>query len=207
MTTAAHVAPEHDDASVLRRQDARQKQAHAVLDLLQPMQRWERFGEPRLCGAMSYDLLAASDIDIEIFGDLRVDAGFSLVSAWARDPAVHKVLFINAVNEPDAGLGWELHYMLEEVSWAVQMWLLPVGYAGPRSADLVAPMRAALCPGTHSRILRIKEGLLARKTEYRSIDVYRAVLDHGVNDVEEYDQWCGSYSSTGLINWRPAPRR
>lgn len=201
-------APESgDDAAVLDRQDARQKKAHAVLTALRPLQRWERFGEPRLCGAMSYGLMVAPDIDIEIFGDLRVDAGFSLVSDWARDPAVDRALFINALGAPDGGLGWELHYRLEEVRWTVQMWLLSPDYDGPRSADLVAPMRTALCSNTRSRILHIKEALVARKDEYRSIDVYRSVLDHGVNGVEEYDRWCRSYSSTGLIDWRPAPRR
>lgn len=208
MNVSAAAAPEpSDDVSLLDRQDARQDKARTVLDMLQPLQQWERFGEPRLCGAMSYGLLVAPDIDIEIFGDLRVDAGFSLVSEWARDPAVDRVLFINAVGEPDAGLGWELHYRLDGVRWALQMWLLPAGYEGPRSADLVAPMSAALCPGTRARILCIKEALVERETSYRSIDVYRAVLDHGVNAVEEYDQWCRSYSSTGMINWRPAPLR
>ncbi|NUR97010.1 MAG: hypothetical protein HOV67_17355 [Kribbellaceae bacterium] len=208
MTASATVAPESgDDASVLERQDARQVQARAVLDTLQPLPRWEEFGEPRLCGAMSYGLLVAPDIDIEVFGDLRVDAGFSLVAEWARDPAVDRVLFINAVGEPDAGLGWELHYRLDGVRWAVQMWLLPADYDGPRSADLVAPLRAALCRSTRALILRIKEALVQHEAEYRSIDVYRAVIDHGVNDVEEYDQWCRSYSSTGLVNWRPVRYR
>lgn len=208
MKASATDAPESaDDASLLARQDARQEKARTVLDTLRPLQRWERFGEPRLCGAMSYGLLVAPDIDIEIFGDLRVETGFSLVSEWARDPAVDRVLFINAVGEPDAGLGWELHYRLDDVRWAVQMWLLPADYEGPRSADLVAPMRAALCSTTRSRILRIKEVLVARKAEYRSIDVYRAVLGHGVKGVEEYDRWCRSYSSTGLLNWSPAPLR
>jgi hypothetical protein len=196
-----------DDAAVLDRQDARQKKARAVLAALQPLERWERFGKPRLCGAMSYGLLVAPDIDIEIFGDLRVNAGFSLVSDWARDPAVDRALFINAVGAPDGGLGWELRYWLEDVGWTVQMWLLPHDYGGPRSADLVAPMRTVLRSNTRRRILHIKEALVARKDEYRSIDVYRSVLDDGVNDVEEYDRWRRSHSSTGLLDWSPAPRR
>ncbi|MFJ9841738.1 hypothetical protein ACIRYZ_14950 [Kitasatospora sp. NPDC101155] len=39
------------------------------------------------------------------------------------------------------------------------------------------------------------------------IDVYRAALDYGVESVEEYDRRYRPYSSTGLINWRPAPPR
>ncbi|MEU2021883.1 hypothetical protein ABZ565_06925 [Streptomyces sp. NPDC016469] len=206
MTATAVGAPGHErDAAVLARQAARQKQALGVLDALRPLQRWERFGEPRLCGAMAYGLLVAPDIDIEVFGELHVDAGFSLVSEWARDPAVERLLFINAVGEPDAGLGWELQYRYEGERWAVQMWLLAADYDGPRSADLVAPMRAALRTTTQARILRIKEALVGRGEEYRSIDVYRSVLDGGVNDVEEYARWCRSYSSTGMINWRPSP--
>ncbi|MFE9407318.1 hypothetical protein ACFYN0_00735 [Streptomyces sp. NPDC006704] len=196
-----------DDTSLLQRQDARQEQARAVLDELQPLLRWEQFGIPKLCGSMSYGLLVAPDIDIEIYGALQVDAGFCLVSEWARNPAVDRVLFLNAVNESDAGLGWEVRHRIGGVPWMVQMWLLPVDYNGPRSADLVEPMRAALCRQSRSAILGIKEALVARDTEYRSIDVYRAVLDDGVKNVEEYDRWCRSYSSTGMLNWRPAPRR
>ena len=122
-----------DDAAVLDRQDARQKRARAVLAALRPLQRWERFGEPRLCGAMSYGLLVAPDIDIGIFGDLRVDAGYSLVSEWARDPAVDRTLFINAVGAPDGGLGWELRNRRDGVRWTVQMWLLSPEYDGPSS--------------------------------------------------------------------------
>lgn len=206
-TTAATGQGQDNHTTPLQRQDARQEQARTVMNALQPLKQWKQFGVPELCGAMSYGLLVAPDIDIEIYGALRVESGFALVSAWAQDPAVDRVLFLNAVNEPDAGLGWEVRYRVHGVPWTVQMWLLPADYDGPRSAALVEPMRAALSPHTRSAILRIKESLVARGTEYRSIDVYRAVLDDGVNDVEEYDQWCRSYSSTGLLNWRPVPRR
>ncbi|NGO67028.1 hypothetical protein [Streptomyces boncukensis] len=208
MTAAAATGRGPDSGTApLQRQDARQEQAHSVMKALQPLQRWAQFGWPKLCGAMSYDLLVAPDIDIEIYGTLRVETGFSLVSAWAQDPAVDRILFLNAVDEPDAGLGWEVRYRVHGVPWTVQMWLLPTDYDGPRSADLVEPMRAALSSGTRSTILCIKERLVARGTEYRSIDVYRAVLDDGVKDIDEYDRWCRSYSSTGLLNWRPSPRR
>lgn len=206
MTSVAG-ALKSDDAALLQRQNVRQEKARAVMNSLQPLKRWETFGQPRLCGAMPCGLLVAPDIDIEIYGDLRVDSGFSLMSEWARDPAVDRILFINAVGETDAGLGWELRFRLGGVPWRVQMWLLPADYEGPRSADLVEPMLAALRSESRCSILRIKEGLLARKTEYRSIDVYRSVLDFGVKDVEEYDEWCQSYSSTGLLGWSPLPSR
>ncbi|MGH3712928.1 MAG: hypothetical protein ACRDT4_05630 [Micromonosporaceae bacterium] len=194
------------DDALLDRQAARQAAARAVLNVLQPLQRWRRFGEPSLCGAMAYRLLVAPDIDIEIFGPLDPVSGFHLASAWAGDPAVRRVLFINAIGEADAGLGWEVSYLHRGVAWAVQMWLLPEDYDGPRSVDLVMPMRAALDRASRCAILRIKEELVARGTGHRSIDLYRAVLDHGVDTVEEYDRWCRSHSSTGMVNWRPAGR-
>lgn len=189
---------------VLARQEDRQRDAQVVMKRLAPLDRWKAYGDPHLCGAMSYGLLVAPDIDIEVFGEVRVEAGFELVSESARDSAVRHVLFINAVGEPDAGLGWELGYQYRGRRWRVQMWLLPTDYAGPRSTDLVPSMRAALRWQSRCAILRIKEALLRADSAYRSIDVYRAAIEDGVTDVSTYHEWCHTNSSVGLTGWRPA---
>jgi hypothetical protein len=196
-----------DGDGLLHRQQRRQADAYTVIDTLDVLERWRRFGVPFLCGAVAHGLLVAPDIDVEIFGHPRASAGFALVSEWADDPAVRRVLFINALDGDDAGLGWEIRYRLRDVDWSVQMWLLPVDYSGPRSAALVEAMRDALDRTARCAVLRIKEALVRRAGAYRSIDDYRAVLDDGVKDLDEYDEWCRLHSSTGLISWKPRVAR
>jgi len=195
-------------AALLLREARRQETARAVLDRLCPLDRWRPFGEPVLCGAASYGLLVAPDIDIEVFGEMDAGAGFSIVAEWAAaDMAVRRVLFINAVGEEDAGLGWDVHYHHQGVVWHIQMWLLPPDYGGPRSCDLALAMDRVLDDHSRCAILRIKEHLVGQQSPYRSIDVYRAVLDYGVGDGHDYQRWAMSHSTTGLIAWRPSPGR
>jgi hypothetical protein len=191
-------------SAVLARQADRHQRAAELLAELDVVDRWRRVGQPYLCGAYAYGLLVALDIDIEIFGSLDVEAGFAVVAGIASRAGVRKVTYINAVDDEDAGLGWEVVCADRTgARWRVQMWLLPIDYAGPRSADLVAPMRARLDAATRCSILRIKEHLVATATAYRSIDVYRAVLDHGVAGPDEYGRWTQRHASTGLIAWSP----
>jgi hypothetical protein len=191
-------------SAVLDRQADRHQRASELLADLDIVDRWRRVGQPYLCGAYAYGLLVALDVDIEIFGPLDVEAGFAVVAGIASRASVRKVTYINAVGDEDAGLGWEIACADRTgVRWKVQIWLLPDDYAGPRSADLVAPMRARLDTATRCSILRIKEHLVATATAYRSIDVYRAVLDHGVAAPGEYGRWTRRHASTGLIAWSP----
>jgi hypothetical protein len=190
--------------AVLLREARRQEKARDILRLLSPLERWRPYGTPALCGAMSYGLLVAPDIDIEVFGEMDASAGFSIVAGWlAADLAVRRVLFINAVGEEDAGYGWDVQFAHRSDMWHVQMWLLPSGYDGPRSCDLVPAMIQALDDTSRCPVLRIKEYLVGQHKWYRSIDVYRAVLDFGIGNGRDYEQWALSHSSTGLIAWRP----
>lgn len=189
---------------LLRRQAARHRRAHAILRRLAVLDRWRQLGNPVLCGATAYGLLVAPDIDVEVFGTLDVAAGFTVVGAIAADPAILKVTFLNATDTEDAGLGWEVVYRDGEQLWRIQMWLLPADYPGPRSSDLVPVLRAALDDRCRCAVLQIKEHLVAAGAHYRSIDVYRAVLDFGVTTADGYARWAVSHSSIGLIGWRPA---
>jgi len=193
-----------DDAALLAREAARRRQARRVLAKLDVLDRWAAVGDVHVCGAMAYRLLVARDIDIEIFGPMDIGVGFDVAAQLAQCAGVRKVTYINAIAEEDAGLGWEAVYIGRDGPWQIQMWLLPVDYPGPRSCDLATVMRARLGTAERCAILRIKEGLLATDTPYRSIDVYRAALDDGVRTVEEYRRWTVAGSSTGLLSWRPS---
>lgn len=190
--------------ALLNRQDDRQVSAWEILRDLRSLARWRAIGEPALCGATAHGLLVAPDIDVEIVGPADVRRGFGLVAEWAARPDVHRVLFIDALDGPDGGLGWQLTHHRDGLDWTVQMWLLPPDYPGPRAADLVQPLRRALTPERRAAILRIKEELLRTGRSFVSIDVYRAVVEHGVTNTPGFEAWPGPRARHDeLLRWIP----
>jgi hypothetical protein len=202
---------EGDAEGVLRRAAERQARAQRVLDALDLVRRWSRYGRPVVVGSVAYGLVVEPDIDLEIYCvQPRVEDGFAVVSHLALVPGVWKVRFSNELQGPDPGLYWQVRYrdpaasaeQAQEV-WTIDMWLLADDYAGPRSADLVEPMRRALTPETRAAILQIKEAFLGREAMH-GIDIYRAVLDGGVRTPEAYERWIAGQGPPGLTSWRPS---
>lgn len=189
---------------LLRRAALRKRAADAILSRLQLIERWAQVGEPTLVGAAAYGLLVAPDIDIEIYCDEpAVDPGFAIVSELAREPEVWKVRFSNELDAADHGLYWQLRYRAHAAEiWKIDMWLLGHDHPGPRSADLVEPMRRALTEETTRAILVIKEALFG-EPDVHSIEVYEAVLDCGVRTPDGFRAWRSQRPPGGLTLWRP----
>ena len=158
-------------------------------------------------GSVAYGLVVEPDVDLEIYCPRpRVEAGFVVMSELALQPGVWKIRFSNELQGPDPGLYWQIRYRQPaspaQPLWKIDMWLLAEDYPGPRSADLVEPMRRALTPEIRAAILRIKEAALGRQ-EVHGIDVYRAVFDGGVRTPEAYQRWMAAHGRLGLTTWRP----
>ena len=208
---AAAGATAADVEGVLRRAAERQARAQRVLELLDLLRRWSRYGRPVLVGSVAYGLVVEPDIDLEIYCvQPRVEDGFAVVSHLALVPGVWTVRFSNELQGPDPGLYWQVRYrdpaasaeQAQEV-WKIDMWLLAGDYAGPRSADLVEPMRRALTLETRTAILQIKEAFSGRE-DIHGIDVCRAVLDGGVRTPEAYERWIAGQGPPRLTSWRPS---
>jgi hypothetical protein len=184
---------------LLRREMKRRRAAADVLTRLGLMERWSRVGRPKLVGAAAYGLMVALDVDIEIYCDVpTVDPGFAIVSEVARQPGVWKVRFSNELGGPDQGLYWQVRYRGDgsEV-WKIDTWLLSHDHPGPRSVDLDEPMRRVLTDETRAAILGIKETLLG-EADVHAVEIYEAVLDHGVRTAEEFRAWQSSRTRSGL---------
>ena len=84
------------------------------------------------------------------------------------------------------------------------MWTLRHDHPGPLSSWLVEPMQAALTDQTRRTILTIKQALAARPDlRCGSIHVYRAVLDDGVTNLEEFQDWRADHDTDSLTSWLP----
>ena len=88
----------------------RQQAAKGMLADLDLIRRWSQFARPVIVGAMSYGLMVAPDIDMEIFhgGEPPTEASFAVMAACAGHPAVRKVRFSNHLDGADEGIYWQL---------------------------------------------------------------------------------------------------
>ncbi|MDA3626917.1 hypothetical protein [Saccharopolyspora oryzae] len=195
-----------------RLERARQRCATArtILDRLDLFERWRPFGSPVLVGSVALDLVVEPDIDVEIYSPSpSIAEGFAALTSCAQLPGVRKLRFTNALDLPDQGLYWRLDYeFTPEETWKIDMWWLPDDHPGPRAADLVAPVRAALDDSTRDAVLAIKEGAAARGEATQGVWVYQSVLDHGVRTYDEFRTWLAQTPTDSLTSWHPGgPKR
>ncbi|MEN6407244.1 MAG: hypothetical protein ABFC77_12330 [Thermoguttaceae bacterium] len=194
---------------VLEQSQQQHRTAEAILQDLDLLNRWRRFGRPVLVGAVAIDVAFAPDIDMEIYcPTLRIEHGFQVLARCAENPRVTSAQFLNRLNTPDSALYWQLHYQTDNgVDWKIDMWSAPEDYALPRGEDFVQPMRDALTSETRAAILTLKESRAAGELPmFLSIDAYRAVLEDGVRTVDQWRQWQHTHETGALTDWKPRGR-
>ncbi len=191
---------------VLARADTRQRIAERILDELDLISRWSRFGRCNLVGAVAYHLVVAPDIDMEIFcPDLKIEDGFEVIRACALHPKTTKTRFWNALGPPHHGLYWQVRYDHEGEEWKIDMWTMADSYSEPCGTHLTGPMVKALTGASREIILRLKEAVRHEPSlQCPSIQIYRAVLDHEVDTLEELKDWLPNNPLTGVVTaWKP----
>ncbi|MFF1920265.1 hypothetical protein ACFVW8_06765 [Streptomyces sp. NPDC058221] len=193
----------------LDRARRRRVTAHTILDRLGLFERWRPLGSPVLVGSVALDLVVEPDIDMEVYSPVpSIAEGFAVLAPCAQLPGVRKLRFTNALDLPDRGLYWRLDYeFTPEETWQIDMWWLPDDHPGPRAADLVSPVRAALDDSTRDAVLAIKEGAAARGEATQGVWVYQAALDHGVRTYDEFRAWKARTPTDGLTSWHPGVPR
>jgi len=168
--------------NVITRAEARQQIAEHILQELDLINRWSRFGSCNLVGSVAYRLVVAPDIDMEIICTKPgIEDGFDILRACALHSNVTKTRFVNALGPPHHGLYWQVRYQHEGEEWKIDMWSM---------ADT---------------ILSLKEAVLGDASlECPSIQIYRAVLDSGVSRLDELKAWLPENPLTGVVtDWKP----
>lgn len=191
---------------VFEQSEQRLRQAQEILAQLRLFERWQVFGTPVLVGAVAYGLAMAPDIDLEIYCDVpHIEDGFAVLRDCALHPKVRKAHFGNYLVEADEGLYWRLIYRTDEgTDWKIDMWSLRPDHPGPCAAQLVEPLREALTPETRRAILELKALIQAGSIPHHaSIDVYRAVIDGGVQTSAQLEAWLEAHPRPFLTFWKP----
>jgi hypothetical protein len=196
-------------SDVIARAEARQKTAEHILRELDLVNRWNQFGTCNLVGAVAYRLVVAPDIDMEIFcPEPRIEDGFEIIRECAFHIKVTRTRFWNALGPPHYGLYWQVRYKHDGEEWKIDMWSMADSYSEPCGVHLTEPMMNALTPEYRQTILGLKEVVRAEKTvDCPSIQIYRAVLDYGITDLNGLKSWLPENPLEGVVtDWKPGEK-
>ncbi|MFD9736121.1 hypothetical protein [Umezawaea sp. NPDC059074] len=189
---------------VLVEQDELQAASNAVVDALGLNQSLATIGDPVRVGSSALGLLVKRDVDITVvcaeLGKAVHEAVVSIGAELARHHRVERVLFRNDTgdwntdaNYPD-GFYLGVNYRSSAGDdWNLDIWFVDEPERQPDLAHVKA-LPARLTPETRTAILEIKKAYLGRPEYGKSVngyEIYRAVLDHDVRTVEDFERLNG----------------
>lgn len=196
MSEPETLLPEHA-AELLRRQDALQTEARMILEELDLFKLLGQLGDPIQLGSSASGLMVWPDIDINVScPGLSIDRALESVCPIFAHPQVKSVRYLNEVGHFNP-TGLELHdryyfvvyyHAISRIEWKIDMsfWLGIEEHPEPMHEAIVRQ----LTEETRLSILWIKD-IWYRLPSYRdqvySVDIYDAVLEHGVRTPAEFD--------------------
>ncbi len=171
----------------------RKSQADHILYEFGLLKKLEEIGVPHIIGSYRMDMMGWNDLDIDIENDrMSLDKLYEL-SAFILD-TFHPTWYEAKEEINDEGKRVWFHgfeTMITGELWNVDLWFFDretITNAESYSDDITK--RTTLIQ--KERIIQIKEELIARELysfeKYKSLDVYKAVLENDVADVEEFLQ-------------------
>ncbi|MFE5209436.1 hypothetical protein [Streptomyces sp. NPDC056600] len=192
-----------DGSGMWAEQEALRAEARGVYEDLALGGLLERAGTPAVVGSAALGVMVRRDLDVDVTCERLDDATATAVAeAGARlatHPRVRTVTFRDDRGEwnrepdryPDGlYLGVECRTPTGAV-WNLDVWFLDDPGRQPSTAHL-ATLLPRLTDGSRRTVLEIKRAWAGRPeygTSVSGIDVYRAVLDDGVGDPAQFEDW------------------
>ena len=194
------------DKEYLEKAARLQKAAEAVMAELEICERWGKVGEIILVGSARFGLMASTNLDFEIYvEEPNINVGFETIKEFANVSGVKQIQYLNFLGTDDPGLYWRIDYEdAHGTLWDIDNWLVPFSHPHAGMADGFAQaMQKALTEEKKLTILQIKACFSPTK-KYRGIDIYKAVLQGGVQSAEEFEQWIKENPPVPMETWSPS---
>jgi len=188
-----------DADQLLQRQDMLQNEAQTVVTELDLVRLLSNDGPVRLHGSSVLGLMTWRDIDISVSSPrLSIERAYEVMAPLLTHPRVRQVRYLNESGffNPTGLLRDERYFfMVLYDSGAESDWKIDISFwleEGVRSEPIHDMIEQKLTAETRLIILRIKD-VWWRQPSYRqevsSVDIYDAVLQHGVCTLDEFDQY------------------
>ncbi len=184
---------------LLHRQALLQNEAQVVVKELNLVLLLSPAGVARVHGSSVLGLMTWRDIDISVSSPrLSIERVYEVMTPLLIHPRVKQVRYLNESGSFNStGLSQDERYffMVLYDSGAESDWKIDISFwldEGVRSEPIHDMIVRKLTPETRLAILRIKDvwwKLPSYRQEVSSVDIYEAVLQHGVRTLDEFDQY------------------
>lgn len=170
----------------------RRQQADKILYDIGLWDYLRKIGEPHIIGSYKMDMMAWNDLDIDIINDnMNISKLYQLTSYIIN--TFHPLWYEAKEEVNDEGKTvWfhGFHTIIDGEEWNLDLWFFDretINKAEAYCDRVLETVRQQT--GSRERIMKMKQELLERGLygfyQYSSMDVYRAVLEQGISNVED----------------------
>jgi len=187
--------------------ESMQKDAWQIINDTNIIDIWSSIGATiNLVGSLKMGLLINNrDIDFHIYTTpFKLSDSFSAMAKLAENKRIKTISYINLLDAEDKCIEWHAFYEDKDGhSWQIDMIhiLNESAYAG-NFEKVAARISAVLTPEIRANILRIKNSIPIEE-KVMGIQVYRAVIEYGIQDIDAFRQWKEQNPDEGIITWMP----
>lgn len=170
----------------------RRRQADKILYEMGLLDYLREIGEPHIIGSYKMDMMAWNDLDIDILNDkMDISKLYQLTSYIIN--TFHPLWYEAKEEVNDEGnTVWfhGFHTIIDGEEWNLDLWFFDQETIDKAEAYCSRVMEAVRQQdGSRERIMKMKQELIKRGLygfyQYSSMDVYRAVLEQGIVEVED----------------------
>lgn len=195
---------------LFKQQNQLQKQAYQVLKKLNLVEILSRFGKPNIIGSLNLGLMTWRDIDIEVIvekidlGDITEIVSNLILQGHKRiDFGVTDNRGKDKTPRTPTGIYLGIKYFGDDIKpkerfgRSEKVWKIDIHFVLPRDSQAIQKTKELASKLTEEKkkaILEIKKEVTKspkHRKEIFTIDVYNAVLNHGVKSLEKFKKFLG----------------
>jgi len=184
-----------------------QQRAWDMIENTKVIEIWSSIGATiNLVGSLKTGLLINNrDVDFHIYTDpFKLSDSFLAMSKLAENKRIKTISYTNLLDAEDKCIEWHAFY--EEITgdlWHIDMIhiLKDSIYAG-YFEKVAGRISQVLTHETREAILNIKNSIPVEK-KVMGIQVYKAVIEHGIRDIDAFWKWKTENQDEGIITWIP----
>ena len=188
-----------ENEQLLQRQNMLQNEAQTIIKELHLVSLLSSAGTVRVHGSSVLGLMTWRDIDLSVSSPgLSIERVYEVITPLLIHPRVKQVRYLNesgTFNPTSLPHDERYFFMVLYDSGAETDWKIDISFwlaESTRPEPIHDMVEQKLTPETRLAILHIKD-VWWKQSSYRrevsSIDIYDAVLQHGVRTLDEFDQY------------------